>query len=210
MLELVVLHCAAELGFSAAVVHSHQLYVLLPVASDDCDGTAVRRLLDGIAAHARRSYRYQTVIGVGATAAGLAEAGRSKVQATRVVQLLRRDLDADEMPEPGVIGFAESFTARLALLGLAEHVAVVDDAAHETLATMRDYDVASATEYVAPLKAFFTAHGNISVMAQALHVHGNTCRYRMSRIAELFRIDLDDGDERLVLQLQLRLNELTD
>jgi sugar diacid utilization regulator len=209
MLELAVLHCAAELGFSAAVVRSHQLYVLLPVASDD--GTAVRRLLDGIAAHARRSYGYRLVIGLGATVVGLAETGRSKAQATRVVQLMSRQLAAEGMPESGVmIGFAESLTARLALLGLAEHVAVVDDAAGDTVATMRDYDLANTTEYVPTLKAFFSAHGNISVMAQALHVHANTCRYRMSRIAELFHIDLDDRDERLVLWLQMRLHELID
>jgi sugar diacid utilization regulator len=211
MLELVVLHCTAELGFSAAVVRSHQLYVLLPVASDECDGTAIRRLLDGIAARARRSYGYQLVIGLGAAVVGLAETGRSRAQATQVVQLMRRELAAEGVPESGVmIGFAESFTARLALLGLAEHVAVVDDAAGDTLATMRDYDLANAADYVPTLKAFFSAHGNISVMAQALHVHVNTCRYRMSRIAELFHIDLDDRDERLVLWLQLRLHELID
>jgi sugar diacid utilization regulator len=209
MLELVIVHCGAELGFSAAVVRSGVLYLLLPAETDDQAG--LTRLLDGIAIHARRSYGHRLVVGVGATVPGLACVNRSKEQAARVVALLRRDVDTDASNDDGlVIGFAEAFTARLALSALAEHVDVVDEAAGDTVARMRDYDVANSADYVPTLTAFFDAHGNISEMAQALHVHANTCRYRMSRIAELFAVDLDDRDARLVLWLQLRLHELSD
>ena len=38
-------------------------------------------------------------------------------------------------------------------------------------------------------------------------MHPNTFRYRLRRLAELFDLDLDDADERIVLELQLRLLE---
>jgi sugar diacid utilization regulator len=210
-LELVILHCGAELGFSAATVSSGLVFLLLPVTADDSDRTALIRLLSGIDMHARRSYGYRLVIGLGGPVPGLARAGRSMAQATRVVALMQRDLDAEGAPDDDpLIGFAETFTARLALLALAEHMGELDEAAGSTITAMTEHDHANASAYVPTLKAFFDAHGNISEMAHLLHVHANTCRYRMSRIGSLFGIDLDDQDSRLVLWLQLRLHELRD
>lgn len=210
-LELAILHCAAELGFSAATVRADLLYLLLPVGLGDGDQTALTRLLAGIDGHARRSYGYRLVIGLGAAVPGLADAGKSMVQAARVVHLMRRDRVADGPLEDGAaIGFSESFTARMALLSLAEHAADLDDAAGNTITAMREYDNQNASDYVLTLKAFFHAHGNISEMAQLLHVHANTCRYRMGRIVKVFGIDLDNQDVRLVLWLRLRLHELSD
>lgn len=209
-LELVILHCAAELGFSAATVRSDLVCLLLPVSPGDCDHAALTRLLSGIDVHARRSYGYRLVIGLGAAVPGLAAVGTSMVQAARVVRLMRRDLDSDGALDGGaLIGFSEAFTAQLALLALAEHVGVLDDAAGSTVARMLEYDSANASDYVPTLTAFFNAHSNISEMAQLLHVHPNTCRYRMSRIGDVFGIDLEDRDSRLVLWLQLRLHELS-
>jgi sugar diacid utilization regulator len=209
ILELAIVHCGSELGFSAATVRSDVLLLLLPVVSGERDHAALTRLLRGIDAHARRSYGYRLVIGLGGAVSGLAEAGKSMVQAEWVVRLLKRDLESHGMSgdEP-LIGFSESFTARMALLTLSEHVGDLDEAAGNTIATMLEYDSRKASDYVPTLKAFFNAHGNISEMAQLLHVHANSCRYRMTRIADVFDIDLDDPDSRLVLWLQLRLHEL--
>lgn len=209
-LELAILHCGAELGFSAATVRSDLVYLLVPVTADDGDRVALTRLLEGIDSHGRRSYGYRFVIGVGRAVPGLAEAGASMAQASSVVQLMMRDVEVAGPPsDRAAIGFGEDFTARLALVALAEHVAALDDATGRTLARMREYDKANASDYVLSLKAFFNAHGNISDMAQLLQVHANTCRYRLSRIASVFGVDLDDRDARLLLSLQLRLHELS-
>jgi DNA-binding PucR family transcriptional regulator len=39
--------------------------------------------------------------------------------------------------------------------------------------------------------------------ARAIHVHPNTMRYRMARIADLAGLDLDDPVVRLAVRLQL-------
>ena len=40
--------------------------------------------------------------------------------------------------------------------------------------------------------------------AEAVQVHPNTFRYRMRRVRELFELDLEDPDVRLMVWLQLR------
>jgi hypothetical protein len=63
-------------------------------------------------------------------------------------------------------------------------------------------------DWCAPtLRAYFSCFGNLSAAASELSVHPNTLRYRLGRITEVLRVDLDDPDERLVLALQLRLLE---
>ena len=58
------------------------------------------------------------------------------------------------------------------------------------------------------LKAWFAAHGNVTLAAEALHVHPQTLRHRLARLQE--RVDLDDPRLRLELELALRAADLTD
>lgn len=45
-------------------------------------------------------------------------------------------------------------------------------------------------------------------MAERLHVHNNTVRYRVSRLAKDFNLDLDDPQKRLWLWLRLTTMDL--
>jgi DNA-binding PucR family transcriptional regulator len=47
--------------------------------------------------------------------------------------------------------------------------------------------------------------GDVVGAAAGISVHPNTFRYRLRRIGELFDIDVKNAEERLVLELQLRL-----
>ena len=62
-----------------------------------------------------------------------------------------------------------------------------------------------STTYVDTLRAFLDAFGDVRLAAQAVGVHPNTFRYRLRRLSELVGLDLDDPEQRLVAQLQLRL-----
>ena len=55
------------------------------------------------------------------------------------------------------------------------------------------------------LRAYLDCFGDVPRAAERISVHPNTFRYRMRRLVELFDLDLDDPDERMVLELQLRL-----
>jgi len=47
--------------------------------------------------------------------------------------------------------------------------------------------------------------GDVVGASARISVHPNTFRYRLRRLVELFDIDLKKPEERLVLELQLRL-----
>lgn len=73
------------------------------------------------------------------------------------------------------------------------------------VAAMAEQDAAKGTAWVATLQAYFDAFGDMAAAAAQVNVHPNTFRYRLRRITEVFGLDLNDADERLVAELQLRM-----
>nr|WP_188544373.1 helix-turn-helix domain-containing protein [Rhodococcus trifolii] len=58
------------------------------------------------------------------------------------------------------------------------------------------------------LLAFLDSSGSGPRAADALHIHRTTLYYRMDRIREAIEMDLDDGENRLLLHAALRMLEL--
>ena len=54
------------------------------------------------------------------------------------------------------------------------------------------------------LRAYLDCGRSISATAEALHVHRNTVRYRIERVLERLGLDLDEPDQRLMLELGTR------
>lgn len=73
---------------------------------------------------------------------------------------------------------------------------------------LADYDTQNRGSLVKTVEAYFAHHGNISQTAEALFVHRNTLLYRMERIQELTRLQLDQANMRLALHLALKLWQL--
>jgi sugar diacid utilization regulator len=61
---------------------------------------------------------------------------------------------------------------------------------------------------IATLRAFLDNQGSISKTADELHLHRNAVTYRITRIAEQLDVDLNDADDRLLLQLACRARGL--
>ena len=59
------------------------------------------------------------------------------------------------------------------------------------------------------LLAWLQSGENAAEVAQQIHVHPQTVRYRLRQIQELFGDQLRDPDRRFELQLALRLRQLT-
>jgi DNA-binding PucR family transcriptional regulator len=70
---------------------------------------------------------------------------------------------------------------------------------------LAEHVTCKGTEYVRTLRAYFDAFGDVALAADCLGVHPNTFRYRLHRIMELAGLDLEDPDERLAVELRLRL-----
>jgi purine catabolism regulator len=78
----------------------------------------------------------------------------------------------------------------------------------ETLGKTAQHDERHNSDLVPTLKAFFSAHGNLSRTAEILFLHRNTVSYRLQRIEELSGLHLDDEEDRFRLQLAVKLREL--
>ena len=71
------------------------------------------------------------------------------------------------------------------------------------LAVLRDHDSAHHSDHLRTLAAWLDHPGAPTRAAQSIHVHPNTMRYRMARIADLAGLDLDDPIVRLAVRLQI-------
>ncbi|MCY4073183.1 MAG: helix-turn-helix domain-containing protein [Chloroflexi bacterium] len=74
----------------------------------------------------------------------------------------------------------------------------------DALGPLVEHDKRKQSDLIRTLGGFFEANGNLAKAAQALDVHRNTLVYRLERISELTKMDLDDSDNRLILHLALK------
>ncbi len=108
---------------------------------------------------------------------------------------------------PAVL-FASACRNQLFLIGLAQALAAAGNVLSGTAARLAEYDAQHGTSYEQSLHAWFAEKGDTARAASRLHVHANTLRYRCTRAATLFDLDLEDADTRLLLHLELRLRAL--
>lgn len=64
-------------------------------------------------------------------------------------------------------------------------------------------DDLKGTDYVKTLRVFLAESGNLSAASRQLKIHSTTLRYRLTRIEELSKLDLDDRRVRLCCSLLL-------
>lgn len=67
------------------------------------------------------------------------------------------------------------------------------------------FDVEANQVLADTLFQWFAYDRDAAATATAMHLHVNTVRYRLRRVQEMTGIDLDDWDQRLLAELQLRL-----
>jgi DNA-binding PucR family transcriptional regulator len=95
--------------------------------------------------------------------------------------------------------------SEVVLLELRELSAERPSLARGKLEHVLAYDAEHASAYALTLRAYLDAFGDVATAASQTSVHPNTFRYRMRRLLEIFDLDLANPEERLVIELQLRL-----
>ena len=77
-----------------------------------------------------------------------------------------------------------------------------------SIRSLVEYDKQNATNMVETLDCYFACNCNVSETAKALFIHRNTLIYRIDKIKSILGRDLKDSEERLLLQLGLRVYQL--
>ncbi len=80
----------------------------------------------------------------------------------------------------------------------------------ETLEPLVIYDMERGTDLVLTLKRYFECEGNLKEVSEKLFIHYNTAVYRLQRIKEITGVDFDDYNDRLNLQIALKILEMYD
>ncbi|MFM7679749.1 MAG: helix-turn-helix domain-containing protein, partial [Roseiflexaceae bacterium] len=78
----------------------------------------------------------------------------------------------------------------------------------QQLQPLLDYENSADGELLHTLAAYFECNGNLARTAESIHVHRNTLLYRLTRIAQICHVDLEDAETRLSLWVALKLHRL--
>ncbi len=76
---------------------------------------------------------------------------------------------------------------------------------NETLRPLVEYDKKKDTELVKTLEAYFENNGNLKKISKQLYTHYNTILYRIQRIEEICNLNLQNSQERLNLEIALKI-----
>lgn len=71
------------------------------------------------------------------------------------------------------------------------------------------YDKAHNTELLKTLKAYFAENGNLTNVAKKVYIHYNTVHYRLKRIENITGLSLEDPDDKLNLEIALKMLNFT-
>ena len=133
--------------------------------------------------------------GIGLPVSSLEEWRSSLRQAGQALEMARR------LREGKPLYYADLSVYRL--LFQLEHSPELISFEQETLGKLLVHE--GAAELLRTLEAFFEHNGNLSQAAEALFIHRNTLLYRLERIAALTDLDLELPENRLAIQLALRI-----
>jgi hypothetical protein len=111
------------------------------------------------------------------------------------------ELSADgAAPDHGLLDAADHTTALL----LRSDRRLAQELARARLAPLASLTAGPRARLTATLVAWLAAQGRLQLVAERLHVHPQTVRYRLARLRELFGEALDDPQRRFELELALR------
>ncbi len=191
------LHASAFHRSSLATAIGDRIYVLFP-------GEVVARSLESWTRETIA--RIETRTGTATRAALVASiASLSDVAAARVE--VDRVLDRT-VGDNRVTTLAQSRTS--VLLGeIVELIANHDHLLDPRIADLRGYDAKNSSTMTESLRVYLAHFGDVRDAAAELQVHPNTLRYRIKRVEEIMGADLTNADERMLIDLQLRVSART-
>jgi len=194
--DVAAVYCESYRRQAACAASGERVYVLVPVDTD-LDASPAVGLADAVVERARQALRLRLQAGVGSAVSSLEGVARARREADEVLDVLV------EMPEQ-LVATIGGLRAKVILHRLRDLAARDRDLVAGQVAALAEQDAAKGTSWVPTLRAYFDAFGDMASAAAMVNVHPNTFRYRLRRITEVFGLDLDDPDERLVAELQLR------
>jgi sugar diacid utilization regulator len=198
LVDLVGVYCEALHGPSGVVAIGGNVYALLQ-DEQDADRERVLRVAREVQGQTEGKAGAPILAAVSSTVERLRDVAAARREAEQVLEVLRTR--AGER----TLATVDEVRSEVILLELAELGRENPGLLRGKLAALLDHDAERGTQYAATLRAYLDAMGDVASASARVSVHPNTFRYRIRRLRELFDLDLENADERVVLELQLRL-----
>ena len=199
LVDLVALYCEAFRRKAVCVAAGRIVYALLP-APEPMPRDRLRGLARDILEQAESTLDATLHVAVGSPVRSLRDLPGARREVDRILLVL-----GGSGPRDARVASIADVQSRAILLQLRDLAAAHPELMRGSLEEIVAQDQRKGTSYVQTLRAYLEAFGDVPLAAQRVGVHPNTFRYRLRRLVSLFRLNLDDPDERLVLGLQLRL-----
>lgn len=197
--DVVAVHLAAVHPEACVALLGDTIFGVLPVQSVEGGEAQAVRLTEDILA--RVGQRTPLVIGIGPIASG----SRELLTACEgAVKALRVQREHGGHTDSSVALFSKVHVEAL-LLELRDRAAADKVRLTGPVARLWAHDQTHGTQFIETLRAWLDCMGEVSSAADALHVHPNTLRYRLRRLAKIGEMDLSDPEERFAAQLLLRI-----
>lgn len=200
--DALAMHLAAIHARAATAPVGDTCYAILPVFDGRADAigrarTVARRFLE------RTGNRVSARIGIGNVATGIDDLSRSRSDADRALRVLRSRPDGREVASIGEV------RSEALLLDLHDLASARGEQLTGAVARLHAYDRKHGTSLLSTLDAWLAAFGDNIAGAASVHVHPNTFRYRLRRVAEVGGIDLQCDNDRFAAMLALRMMRLS-
>ncbi|WP_041832267.1 CdaR family transcriptional regulator [Actinoplanes sp. N902-109] len=192
--DALAMHLSAVQAGSAVAVLGDVVYGLLPIGDETRAVAVTCDFLD------RVGERVPAVAGVSPVAAAVTELPGARAGADRALRVLRTGHGGGRL-----VARLSDVHVEALVLELRDTVAARGDQPSGPIARLLAYDAEHHASLVETLAAWLDAFGDAVAAAAALHVHPNTFRYRLRRLAEVGEVDLADPHARFGLMLQLRV-----
>lgn len=203
LVDLVAMYSDAFRLHIAWVAIGTTAYGLMPVA-EPSERDRVMKIARRIHEHAHSTLNVPVRTAVSSTVANMRGVASARRETERVLRVLSRSATDLE------VASIEDVQSHVTLLVLRDMVSKNPDLVRGPIEAIAAYDADKGTVYVETLREYLASFGDVPLAAARLDVHPNTFRYRLRRLVEMFGIDLEDSDTRLLLDLQMRLIEPND
>ncbi|WP_428911707.1 PucR family transcriptional regulator [Niallia sp. Krafla_26] len=159
-----------------------------------------KKLMKSVFSMLSEKYPDMLYMGIGNTCTSLSDVHCSYLKSVKSIPLCtkeKRIIDYEELGFPRLLLNALDFDE-------------IKEYADSFLKEIKEYDERNRTFFLQTIEAYILNNGNISKTSTQLYIHRNTCVYRLDKIKELFRIDLDDPNTRIDMLNSLNIYRFLD
>jgi len=190
-----------EQGFKVITARSNPLLVLVDTGAAK-QKQKVHKLAEKIHQSINKKLKKKCTIGISRAAMGLNELKISYKQAEKAFQI------ANKLRWHYVVPYESLGVFRVFMQ--VENQEVLKSYLYEILGALLAYDQEKKGNLLETLRVYADSNFNNQRTANRLFIHINTLKYRLERIREIGKLNLDSSEERLNIQLAMKIMDMLD